>query len=300
MKISIFFCSLLFGALAISSPYSLSIEESSAQKLLQSIKSRTIPSRLDEVTSKYFAKPYLSYPLGEGPLARFDQGPRFRFDGFDCTTFVETMSAAALSRNLKDFEILMDKIRYQDSFVAFQTRNHFTDLDWIPNNIQAGIITDITKRLFGSRTKTATALIEKDIWYANLTTDRIKNSQESQQVLLDELRKLGQLYLPKEASVPYVSIRDLTSEPALLDKIPSGSIINIVRPNWNLRPFIGTNMNISHQGFAIRKRTGVLYFRHASTELHLVTEEPMADYLNRMLNVKSIGGLNILTLRDQR
>jgi hypothetical protein len=298
MKLWTVLFTLFFGMqiFALSSP--LAPDETAARNLLLSLKSKSVPSRIDEASAKFFSRPYLTYPLGEGPSARHDQGPRFRFDGFDCTTFVETMSAVALSKDLQDFKTIMDKIRYQNSIVSFQTRNHFTDLDWIPNNVQAGFMVDITKRLYGGRTKTASALIEKHEWYANMKADRIRSNQDSPQVLLEELQDLGKVYLTMEAQIPYVGIRDLTAEPELLDRIPSGSIINVVRPNWNLKSYIGTNMNVSHQGFAIRKRTGVLFFRHASSELRLVTEEPMADYLNRMLNVKSIGGINILSLKQ--
>ena len=62
--------------------------------------------------------------------------------------------------------------------------------------------------------------------------------------------------------------------------IPSGTIVEIVRANWNLKKMIGTNLNVAHMGFAIRTKKGLM-FREASSEHSLVIDVPLAKYLVR-------------------
>jgi hypothetical protein len=85
---------------------------------------------------------------------------------------------------------------------------------------------------------------------------------------------------------------------AIFDRIPSGSVVNIVRPNWNLVAAIGTHLNISRQGFAVRK-DGVLYFLEASDVLKSVAMVPMAEYLRAYLGSPTIKGINVLEIVKQ-
>ncbi len=278
--------------------FAISVEQAEVKLLLASVRVKSLASRIEAFSSDFFTRPYLKFPLGEGDNARFDQNPRFRFDGFDCTTFIETVLALSLSRNFNEFESFMDKIRYENGDVAFENRNHFTDLDWIPNNVRAGIIQDITANLFPKNIKVARATIDKMSWYKMLSLERFHNKEVAPESLIEDLHSLGKGFEPTEAQITYTPIEVLVIQPELLEQIPSGSIINFVRANWNLKKLIGTNMNVSHQGFAIRKKNGELYFRHASSELKLVTEEPFLNYLQKMVLVKSISGINILKLRN--
>lgn len=70
----------------------------------------------------------------------------------DCTTFVETAMAMALSAPKNgafaedDFAANLQKIRYRDGVLdGYTSRLHYV-ADWIDNNIQKGIIEDITAR----------------------------------------------------------------------------------------------------------------------------------------------------------
>jgi len=270
------------------------------QIILNRVTSKNIPSRIQEFSDLFLSLPYIKDPLGEGPYGRYDQDPRFRFDGFDCTTFVETVSSLALSTSKSEFIRTMDGIRYRDGVVAFQTRNHFTDLDWIPNNIHSGFVVELTTELFPDLYKTARTTIDKPQWYRMLGLDRIHNFDVSSEILIEELHRMGSQFRPLLSTINFVPIDSLVSQIDLIDRIPNGSIINFVRADWNLKKYIGTNMNVSHQGFAIRKADGILYFRHASSELKRVTEEPLSFYLQRMSAIKSISGINIIQVKNDR
>jgi N-acetylmuramoyl-L-alanine amidase-like protein len=244
--------------------------------------------------------PYVAGPLGEGPAGRYDRNPLSRFDGFDCTTFVETLTALSISDSWDDFKASMNRIRYKDGEVSFVARNHFTDLDWIPNNVRAGFFRDVTESLAPGRTLVARAVIDKRAWYAKLPSSRVQIpglSADDRKRLLDELHLEGARFSPEDAAVPYIPLSALFGPGGeeIFDRIPSGSVVNIVRPNWDLAAKIGTHLNISHQGFAVRKN-GVLYFLEASEVLMKVSMVPMADYLRAYLESPTIKGIDVLEI----
>jgi hypothetical protein len=244
--------------------------------------------------------PYVAGPLGEGPHGQYDRNPLYRFDGFDCTTFVETLTALSMSDSWDGFQASLNRIRYENGEVSFTARNHFTDLDWIPNNVRAGIYRDVTESLAPGRTLVARAVIDKRAWYALLPPSRIQIpgiSPDDQQVLLGELRAEGQRFSPEEATVPYIPLTALFGPDGgeIFDRIPSGSVVNIVRPNWDLVARIGTHLNVSHQGFAVREN-GVLYFLEASEVVKKVAMVPMTDYLRPYLESPTIKGIDVLEI----
>jgi len=262
-------------------------------------RAQTAADRILENGEKYLGVPYMAGPFGEGPGGQYDRNPLSRFDAFDCTTFVETVTALALSDS-KDFQTTLNHIRYKDGVVSFTSRNHITSLDWIPNNVAAGFFRDVTESVAPGKTLIARALIDKRAWYAKMPESRIQIpglSEADKQQLLAQLRAEGARYEPQEATLPYVPLKVLFAPGGgkLFDRIPSGSVVNIVRPNWDLVKQIGTHLNVSHQGFAVRK-DGVLYFLEASEVYGKVSMVPLADYLHQYLDSPTIKGINVLAL----
>ena len=261
---------------------------------------RPAAERVLEIGESLLGVRYAAGPFGEGPLGRYDRNPLSRFDAFDCTTFVETVTALALSDSGDQFQATLNRLRYMDGEVAFTSRNHFTDLDWIPNNVRAGFYRDVTESVAPGKTLVARATIDKRAWYAKLPESRIQIpglAETDRQELLLELRAEGVRYSPEEATVPYVPLTALFGPGGgeLFDRVPSGSVVNIVRPDWDLVAQIGTHLNVSHQGFAVRKN-GVLYFMEASEVLGQVSMVPLADYLRAYRDSPTIKGVNILEI----
>lgn len=233
--------------------------------------------------------PYLVEPLGEGPQGEISKAPLYRFDGFDCTTFVETVMALSLSKNSTEFKGRMNQIRYKNSSVNYVMRNHFTSVDWIPNNQANGFVKDITASVAGAQTKWSQTWIDKAGWYAKKG---------------GKFKKLGEGIPKVLAQLAYVSKEDLLNIKGLEDRIPSGSIFSLVRPNWDVVKAAGTRLDVSHQGFLIREN-GVLYMVHASngagrdgSDNYMgVKKETLRSYISRvMLSKKTMAGFNILAL----
>lgn len=320
-------------------------EETEVAALLRKVKATGVVARIDAFSQRFLGKPFLDAPLGEGGRDRYDHGPLYRFDCFDCTTFVETTLALAVSQTPAEFERKLIQIRYRDSNVSFASRNHFPCLDWIPQATGLGLFRDATGEIGKAwGVETATAKIDKRGWYAKLplTTIRVPGiTPEEQAARLQELQAQALNYPPVEASVSYIPlakfihrteapeterarraeeekaweqkrlaegatpeeahnevvdmrlrhvIDESQVDPALLAAIPSGTLMNIVRPNWAIP---GTRMNISHQGWVIRRK-GQAYFRHVSRSTGRVKDVSLENYLRLLLLSPPVKGIHLL------
>jgi hypothetical protein len=289
------FFTLFFG---ISLSFAGSREE--AEKLIEKFHQEThLSRRLDLFSQEFLGLPYgKNGPLGEGPNGQYDQDPLYRFDTFDCTTFVETVMALALSKNTPEFETHLNNIRYENGDVDYFKRNHFTDLQWIPFNIRSGYLKETTANLSTtSELKTAQAIINFPGWIRSHKIEQIilplASSGERFQIL-DELKSHAEDYVAQIARVSYIEINLILSNPQLFSKIPSGTVVNFIRPNWDLTQISGTHQNISHQGFLFRVKN-TLYLRHASTA-GKVEQVPFLEYLEIFKNHVSLKGIHLMRI----
>lgn len=268
------------------------------------LKNHSTANRIEWFSAQLKGKPYLLGSLGEGPTALYDQFPLYRMDAFDCETFVTTVLALTKANSLKTFEQQLKEIRYKDGKVDYLYRNHFTSLDWNQNNQKQGLVKDITMEIKDKNNHSvalwAAALIDKPSWYANKLPSSIrlqKPNAAEQQKRLQDLKNKGLSLNATPAKIPYLPLSVLfinkqTPDLYLFSQIPNGSIIEIVRPNWDLRKTIGTALNVSHLGFAIWIN-GQLFFRQASSQLGKVVDTPLIEYLKEAQLSPTIKGINV-------
>lgn len=264
----------------------------------------TLPERIVWISAQFLGKPYELGALGEGELANYDQFPLYRTDAFDCETFVDTVLALAEAHDHQSFKQEINHIRYHQGQATYIQRNHFTCLDWNKNNQHDGFLKDITPTIRDkdntSVIKFASALIDKPSWYEHMTinTIRIKQSDTSERqsrlkLLQDEGRQLPRM----TCTMPYIPLTALFDEQGhankyLFNQIPNAAIIEIIRPNWDLTQVIGTHLNVSHLGFAIRAK-GTLWFRQASSNEGKIIDIPLEDYLRNARQSPTIKGINV-------
>lgn len=287
---------LLSASFAFAGPY-----EEASDILLRFKNEQGVVNRMDKISKIFVGLPYgKGGPLGEGPDGKYDQDPLYRFDTFDCTTYVETIMALAQARDAGEFEVHQDKIRYENGEVDYLKRNHFTDLQWIPYNVENGYMTEINHTVVGPQDiKIAEALINFPGWLKSITLEQIivpHATQEEKESLLDELHAESVNYVARPARVSYIPVNTIVARPVILNKIPSGTVVNFVRPNWDLTTVAGTHQNISHQGFLFRIGK-TLYLRHASTA-GKVEELPFIDYLKRFVNHPTLKGIHLMRVNQ--
>ncbi|CEG55923.1 N-acetylmuramoyl-L-alanine amidase-like domain-containing protein [Legionella fallonii] len=296
------FVSYAIDSAAIQDQADVTIKE--LYHTLNSMPNTSMAERINWISNHFLGKVYELGALGEGAKAHFDQYPQYRVDAFDCDTFVNTVLSLALADSVESFKQCQKLDRYKNGKVAYIYRNHFMSLDWNINNQKRGILKDITLDIQDQKKQPvaiyAVALIDKPSWYAhkNLSTIRVQNPDKiRQQNLLDELKMKGSHLEVATVKIPYIPFTALFTKDNqpnlyLFSQMPHGAIIQIVRPNWDLRKIIGTSLNVSHLGFAIRKN-GQLYFRQASSQLGKVVDVPLVDYLKEAQSSPTIKGINV-------
>lgn len=264
----------------------------------------TMADRISFFSTLFLGKPYTLTALGEGSRGEFDQAPLYRVDAFDCQTFVETVLALSAADSAPHFANCLRHIRYQSGHIAFTQRFHFLSPDWNRNTQQRRLIQDITTHLKDQHHhpvyRYAHAHIDIPNWYHHFDISKIRLCHASKQQALHALKRLqqrGQALSTTSSTVAYIPFSvlfDKQGQPNnfIFQQIPSGAIIEIVRPNWDLTQAIGTHLNISHLGFAIRDHDE-LYYYQALASAGKVIKPRLIDYLKSIRHQPSIKGINI-------
>jgi len=189
-----------------------------------------------------------------------------------------------------------------DGKPSYLTRNHFVSTDWNIHNHNKGYITDITRSIKNKQGKpiyqTATAVIDKPNWLRKLSLDNIKlKDGKNREAALKALQSKSAEQQAIEAKTPYLRLKQLFTKAGkarayLLNQRPGVSVVEIVRPNWDLTKAAGTHLNISHLGFAIRKN-GILIYREASSVENKIIDIPLTTYLKKYLDSPTVKGINV-------
>ena len=215
--------------------------------------------QLFAASERFLGLPYVLGPLGEGADAEFDRDPLVSYRGLDCTTFVEQTMAFALGRNADDALNILRHIRYRRGRVAYEERNHFTETDWLPNNISTGFLRDITGEVAGSAARSVSKTISKRAWYAKKTEADLSGfdweTAAGRAARAARLRALGANIPDQRVALNYVPLEDL---PRLLGAIPHGTVVSLVREDRADKPTL-----VSHQFFIFDGPRGKIV-RHAA------------------------------------
>lgn len=226
-------------------------------------------------------KKYRLDPLGEGKEGVYDKDPLYRFDSFDCTTYIETVLALALSKERDGFVSKIDKIRYFSEEKSFLTRNHFPIYDWLSNNIKNGVVKDVTSLVGAENYKTVEININKDLWLSNKKIVFKSKNIESKK------RPINLNYVPFLTLINKVNDKTVLNTD-LLSKLPRVFFFNLVLEPREDHPMKDIGIWTWHQGL-ILKKNNKYYIRHAHNSGSAVQELLLVDYLNRFVRSSDLG-----------
>lgn len=235
-----------------------------------------LAERLERVTRPIVGRPYLLSPLGEGE--GIDPDPRFRLDAFDCTTFVETAVALATTADERAAARRLDQIRYRGE-PSFAQRRHLMASQWIPDLVQGGTLTDITRELGGAETKTMRLVMTRERWERRRIAKKLALDPADVPIGTFEL--------------PYIPADRLEQWAA---RVPPGTIINVLRVDVPWSPVV-----VTHQGLVITKPgSRTRWVRHASPVLKRVIDEPLVSMMRRYQKPRKwpIAGMNLLRVNE--
>lgn len=212
----------------------------------------------------------------------------------DCVTYVEVVLAlfkveptASYAAFVNAFENMLRHIHYVNGKPNFLSSNHFFCVDWIENNKY--LVDDLTATLT-KNFKVAETIIDKLTWFKrhDVNKDRPQNFTES----------IQQQLAPLVSRVPYIETQELLTEyPRFVSVFPEYSLVTLVRPNWDITERIGTHLNISHVGFAIKDQpNSQLKFFHSTIEKSKVVQETLESYMQRHQESATIRGVSVLAI----
>lgn len=252
----------------------------------------SLGQRLYAVSGRFLGVLYVLGPLGEGENGEFDRDPLVSYTGLDCTTFVEETMAFALGRDRADALDLLRYIRYRKGVISYETRNHFTEADWLPNNIAFGFLRDITAEVGGASARAVSKSISKRAWYAAKTEADLSGfdaeSPEARAGRAARLRAIGANLPDQRAVINYVPLEDL---PRLLGAIPHGTVVSLVREDRADKPTL-----VSHQFFIFDGPRGKT-IRHAAQGKQ-VMDVDAAQYMAGLAGAKwRVLGFNLAQVR---
>ena len=113
--------------LAAAGP-SFAAKDSRIARLIQQARAHTqVSQRIDFISRVLLGVKYQANTLIGGP--RRQELFVVRTDAFDCVTYCEVVLAAAIGKDLGEFEAVLRRIRYDQSEVRWDQRNHYF-ADW--------------------------------------------------------------------------------------------------------------------------------------------------------------------------
>jgi hypothetical protein len=199
--------------------------------------------RIQSLARKMLGQKYRIFLLGEFPFEMFDPDPLYSLKESDCVVFAEHMYAMALAHDWSSFFCILQRIRYENGRIGLLTRNHYTELDWNPNN--AWLVEDITEQLAGEDAREATSIVHKAGFF--------------------EKYGIGQDLPPDTLHWSYIPYESL---PRVIDALQPGDFVNIVRGT-------GTGRYVGHVGLITRGESGTVNFLHSTHPR--VIEQPLLD-----------------------
>jgi len=247
----------LLVALLLSSTGWESVPEARREAEVTQLRTQPLADRVVALSQAFIGTPYVLSPLGEG--VGKDPDPLIRYDAVDCVTLVEEVMAMSLAPDAASRVEWLNRIRYSGE-PAWETRNHIMEAQWLPKNLERGVVREVTRSYGGARTRSATKGLSASTW----------------------AEKSGvELALPEGVQPRGTFSLDLIPADDVLKAVgnaPSGLILVVVRAD---RPKAVTR--VSHMGFLIQTPKGPV-LRHASKTFKKVADEPLAHYLSRNLD----------------
>ena len=254
---------------------------------------------LNALTKHFVGTPYGVAPNGEGEQGRYVQKPLYRFDQFDCVTYVNTLLACYHAEDATSFLTYLKQLNYADADVDYLKRHHFMSADWNPSMEQLGYIKNVTPALAETRTQ-----INKPAWLRAHTLESLylpEMSPDSQQTRLQELQSQADQLHVVDGVVSYLPIADalqLLADDPLWQAFPDQLLIEIVRPDWDLTEKIATKLAVSHIGFFLRDGDRRVW-RHASSDAGAVVEQGLSSYLQAYRNHDTVKGIAIFAINGR-
>lgn len=241
--------------------------------------SASTPNELVE----FIGRQFIGAPYKGGSLEGEPETLTINLDEFDCTTFIETVSALALTiedrkNSWQDFANVLESIRYrQGEANGYASRLHYFS-DWIVTNTHRGYIKEVTDRIPQSDSQIK-------------TLDYMSQNRSSYPALKDQAAFEGIKNMEvgyRSHKYPYIKSTRLTSKP-VINALKAGDIVALTTKTGGL--------DISHVGLIVIEKDGPHLLHASSREGKVVVDKlTLAEYMRKSPNLT---GIRVIRLQAQ-
>jgi hypothetical protein len=226
---------------------------------------------------KFLGTKYVAHTLeGETEMLTVD------LDEVDCTTFVETVAAMAITvderrTSWRDFVYNLERIRYREGEMnGYASRLHYI-CDWVMNNSHRGIVEDATVK-FPYYT------------YAIKSIDFMSENRDKYPALSDSavfatIKSVESNY--RNHRFPYIKTMDLERK----ETVAAFRAGDIVALTTNIK-----NLDVTHMGIVVIEN-GVPLLMHASSSVGevVITKESIGAFMKRN---RTATGIRVIRLKE--
>ncbi len=215
---------------------------------------------------------FIGTPYGESTLEGQPEMLTVNLDEMDCTTFVETVAAMAITieerrNSWQDYLYNLENIRYRQGKVdGYASRLHYIS-DWIVDNTHRGNIKEVTDRMPGIGHQV------KSLYFMSRHRDSYEALKDSAE--FERIKNVEVGY--RSHRFPYIKTAALQSKVAA-SILNDGDIIAFTTKTEGL--------DVSHIGIVVME-DGVVKLLHASSKAGKVLVDPLtlSEYLRKNRNI---------------
>lgn len=222
-------------------------------------------------------KEFIGVPYVGGTLDKDEvESCTIEMDKLDCVTFFELSLAiadAVVTEGDFDLNSLFDRVqytRYKDGIIdGYESRLHYTS-DWIIDNVEKGVVNDITADLGGTP-------LNVNVFFMSKNSDKYPKLKDKKELI----KKIKSIETEINTNEMYYIPKDDISE--IMEDLESGDIVAFVTTIDGL--------DYGHIGI-INKEDGIARLMHASTTAKkVVIDKPLDEYIE---SVSKFTGITVL------
>lgn len=232
---------------------------------------------------EFIGRQFVGMPYKSGTLEMEPETLTINLGEFDCTTFIETVTALALTiedrkNSWQDFANNLESLRYRRGEAnGYASRLHYFS-DWIVTNTHRGYIKEVTDRIPQSDSQIK-------------TLDYMSHNRASYPALKDSATFEGIKNMEvgyRSHRFPYIKSARLTSKP-VTNALKGGDIVALTTK-------IG-GLDVSHVGLIVIEKDGPHLLHASSREGKVVVDKlPLAEYMRKSSNLI---GIRVIRLQTQ-
>ena len=239
-----------------NSKFDLAVDEKLAEKPIGDV--------IAEIGKSFIGTDYLAHGLEKDG----DEQLVINLTGLDCTTFLENSLVFArcikkAKTTFKDYENELQFVRYRDGKIdKYPSRLHYFS-DWIYDNVQKGIIKDVTKEMGGEK-------IKFKINFMSTHPESYKQLEENPDFMPIIKKQEQEISLREYYFIPKEKLESKE------EQIQNGDLIAITT---NV-----AGLDIGHVGIAVRMEDNRIHILHAPDIGYKVqiSDLPLFEYLKKL------------------